>query len=283
MHVLTSAALFLLAAGVQAEPVNIANRLEHIRAAHGVPALAAAAVDEGHMVALSAVGLRRAQGREPVTIEDRWHLGSCTKSMTAAVTAILVEDELFQWDTTIGEIFPEVLMHPAWAEVTIEQLLTHRGGAPSGAPAALWAEACARIGAPEEQRFAFVKGILALEPARPRGSEFIYSDAGYSIAGSMLERASGDSWEEPVQRCLFAPLALRSAGFGEPASMGKVDQPWGHLGDDPAFPASAAVACGGQSSCNRVGWHRPHEHLRFCALRCLARRRGAWRFASALP
>jgi CubicO group peptidase (beta-lactamase class C family) len=41
-----------------------------------------------------------------VTLDDRWHLGSCTKSMTASLAAMLIEDGLLRWDTTVGEILP---------------------------------------------------------------------------------------------------------------------------------------------------------------------------------
>jgi len=60
---------------------------------------------------------------------------------------------------------------------------------------------------------------------------WIYSDTGYAIAGAMMERATGRSWEELLRDRLFRPLGLDSAGFGEPASADQVDQPWGHRGE----------------------------------------------------
>ena len=99
-----AAALAILACGLRADPHDVGAVLEQIRAAHHVPALAAAAVDEGQIVALGVTGLRRAGCEEPVMRDDRWHLGSCTKSMTASVAAMLVEDGFLQWDITIGEV-----------------------------------------------------------------------------------------------------------------------------------------------------------------------------------
>ena len=230
-----AAALTMLAGGLRADPHDVGALLEQIRAEHRVPALAAAAVDEGQIVALGATGLRRAGCDELVMRDDRWHLGSCTKSMTAAVAAMLVEDGLLQWDITIGEVFPDLPMQPEWREVTLEQLLVHRAGAPGEPPADLWRAACRRIGTHTEQRLAFVEGLLKHNPEHTPGTHWTYSDAGYSIVGAMMERVTGEAWEDLLRSRLFAPLGLKSAGFGEPASPGEVDQPWGHLGDDAPF------------------------------------------------
>jgi CubicO group peptidase (beta-lactamase class C family) len=63
----------------------------------------------------------------------------------------------------------------------------------------------------------------------PRGSKFDYSNLGYTIAGALLERIGGKSWEELVTERIIEPLELKSAGFGPQASLGKVDAPLGHL------------------------------------------------------
>ena len=227
------------APGIPREAEDIAHRLEKIRDAHRIPALAGAAVDEGEIVAIGVTGSRRAGTGDSVFVDDLWHLGSCTKSMTASVCAMLVEDGKLRWDTTLGEIFPDLrdAMHPDWRVVTLEQLLVHRGGAPGEPPADLWKEAIKRSGTPTEQRWNFVKGLLAHKPSHLPGTHWEYSDAGYAMAGAMMERATGMAWEDLMRTRLFIPLGLKSAGFGEPASPGLVNQPWGHRGDEHPFHA----------------------------------------------
>jgi len=152
-----------------------------------------------------------------------------TKSMTATVAGMLVEKGKISWTTTIGESFPEFAnIHPDYRGVTLEQLLANRGGVPGKPPAALWAKAWQATGTPAEQRSAFIKGILAREPEAKPGTKYIYSNQGYTIAGVMLEKASGKMWEELMRTMLFEPLGMTSTGFGPPASVGQVDQPWGH-------------------------------------------------------
>jgi D-alanyl-D-alanine carboxypeptidase len=227
-----------MAGGLRADDTqDISGKLEQIRVRHGVPALATAAVVDGEIVAGGVAGSRRADGAEKVALGDKWHLGSCTKSMTAAVAAMLVEDGLLTWDTRIAASFPEFAteIHASWREVTLEQLLLHRGGAPRALPEDLWKGANRRIGSPNEQRTAFVKALLVLESEQPAEAGWIYSDAGYAIAGAMMEQAAGKPWEQLLRERLFQPLGLKSAGFGEPATVGHVNQPWGHRGSEPPY------------------------------------------------
>jgi CubicO group peptidase (beta-lactamase class C family) len=225
----------------------ISQMLENIREKHNLPALAAAVVVDGRIVATNAVGFRKNGGTEKVTVNDKFHLGSVTKSMTATVAAMLVEQGKISWTTTIEEAFPESKseMHPDYLGVTLEQLLSHRSGAPGDAPGDLWRKAWAANGTAAEQRLAFIKGILARKPEAKPGTKFIYSNQGYTIAGVMLEKATGKTWEDLLRSMLFEPLGMTTAGFGAPASVDKVDQPWGHTkkmfsGSEPVPPGPSA-------------------------------------------
>jgi len=225
----------------------VSQMLENIREKHNFPALAAAVVVDGKIVVTNAVGFRKNGGTEKVTVDDKFHLGSVTKSMTATVAAMLVEQGKISWTTTIGEAFPELKseIHPGYLGVTLEQLLSHRSGAPGEAPGDLWRQAWAATGTAAEQRLAFIKGILARKPEAKPGTKFIYSNQGYTIAGVMLEKATGKTWEDLLRSRLFEPLGMTTAGFGAPASVGKGDQPWGHTkkmfsGSEPVPPGPIA-------------------------------------------
>ncbi|MDQ6631916.1 MAG: beta-lactamase family protein [Verrucomicrobiota bacterium] len=224
----------------------VSQMLEKIRVKHNFPALAAAVVVDGKIVVTNAVGFRKNGGTEKVTVDDKFHLGSVTKSMTATVAAMLVEQGKISWTTTIGEIFPELKseIHPDYLGVTLEQFLSQRSGAPGNAPDDLWRKAWAAKGTAAEQRLDFIKGILARKPEAKPGTKFIYSNQGYTIAGVMLEKAAGKTWENLLRSMLFEPLGMTTAGFGAPASLNKVDQPWGHkkmfLGREPVPPGPSA-------------------------------------------
>jgi CubicO group peptidase (beta-lactamase class C family) len=134
-------------------------------------------------------------------------------------------------------------LHPDWRQVTLAQLLRHRGGAPHEAPRDLWAEAYKARGK-STQRLDFVRGLLTHEPEAKPGTKYIYSNQGYTIAGAMLERVANARWEDLMQRKLFAPLGLKGAGFGPPGTTSRVDQPRAHVIRDgqlqPIPPGPAA-------------------------------------------
>lgn len=231
----------------QAAPADLTELLPAVLEARGVPALGCAAFDRAGLRGLAAIGRRSADGEVEVTADDRWHLGSCTKAMTATLVARLVEQAVLGWDTTIGEVFTDLAerMHPAWREVPLELLVSNRAGTPAQLNRKpLWRVLLAHTGTPREQRRTLVEGVLAGPPESPPGTESAYSNAGSCIAGAMLEALTDTSWEELMQRELFAPLNMESAGFGLPGTAGELDEPVGHQpresGPHPMGTARAA-------------------------------------------
>jgi CubicO group peptidase (beta-lactamase class C family) len=211
-------------------PGDSAQILEPIRKKHDLPALAVAVVKDGKICDRAAVGVRKYGDPTPVTIDDQFHIGSCTKSMTATLTAMFIEEGKLRWDSTIAEVLPDLKgkMDAQYESVTVEQLLTHRGGVPGKPPSAAWAEARLKKGTPQEQRRKFITAVLSQPPEAKPGTRLIYSNQGYAIVGAMLEKIADRPWETLITERLFQPLKMKSAGFGVPGTIGKVDQPWGH-------------------------------------------------------
>lgn len=205
--------------------------IEGIRQAHDLPALAVVVVKDGQICDRAAVGVRKWGDPTPVTTNDVFHIGSCTKSMTATLTAILIDDGKLRWDTTIADVFPELKgrMDKQYETVTVEQLLMHRGGVPGTPPAAAWKRAWEEHGTPTEQRRELIEAVLSQPPEAAPGTKMIYSNQGYAIVGAMLEKITGQPFENLMTDKLFKPLRMDTAGFGPPGTTDKVDQPWGHL------------------------------------------------------
>jgi CubicO group peptidase (beta-lactamase class C family) len=213
--------------------------LEQLRARHGLPALAAAAAKDGEVVFLSATGVRSQGQPEPVAPTDLWHVGSCTKSMTATLVGVLVEERKISWETTVHDALPELREHldEHWKPVTIEQLLTNRGGAPGEPPGDVWQRAWQQRGTELSQRLDFTRALVRRAPAYPPGSRTEYSNQGYAIAGAMIERLSGKPFDALLREKVFEPLGIRSAGFGAPGIKGAQDQPRGHRARDDGWQA----------------------------------------------
>ena len=118
------AVLLAWAAPAIAGEIDVASALEAIRSKHKLPAIAAAVADDERIIASAAIGVRRLGESTSVELQDRFHIGSCTKAMTATMIATLVEAGEMRWETTIAELFPELKaeIHEEYAGVTLEQL-----------------------------------------------------------------------------------------------------------------------------------------------------------------
>jgi len=173
---------------------NFESFLEPIRLHYDVPALAAILMHGDRMAGIGAVGYRKSGETTPVGRDDRWHLGSIGKSMTATMIARLVERGTLTWDLRVGDALGDAVpdMHIAYRAVTLEDLLAHRSGL-VGAMTALeiWSGKLWRsTKAKADLRLDIATEALALPPR----STFHYSNAGYVIAGAMAERAAGEPW-----------------------------------------------------------------------------------------
>lgn len=221
---------------------SVARALHRARQDLGAPGMAVAVWSGGSIVAEAASGVRAAGSQDAVQTSDAFHIGSVTKSITAVLAARLVEEGRLRWDETVadrlGDAVPDI--SPDQRSVTLEMLLAHESGAPERlSPDQLRGV----VQAPDlaAGRVAVARAVLASPPAGRRGV-MVYSNPGYVIAGAMIERAGGRSWEDLVGEKVLVPLGLSSAGFGVPKGDGAVrghrreGDAWGAI--DPSGPAA---------------------------------------------
>jgi CubicO group peptidase (beta-lactamase class C family) len=229
---LSAAAMAPALAVARETGVDVASDLAPVRDKFGLPALAAAVAKGGTIAASGATGVRAYGRTERVTIDDRFHLGSDTKAMTATLAGMMVEAHKLDWMTTIGDALggDTSQINPALAKVTLEQLLSHTSGIPTDNDdlIEIYFNADAlKYNIVETRRRAFAKWKDRV-PATPPGSAFHYANLGYMIAGMMVERAAGLSWEELIVDRIFGPLRLDTAGLGPQATIGRLDAAVGH-------------------------------------------------------
>lgn len=206
-----------------------------------VPAMAAYVMKDGALVATEVFGVRKLGDETPATKDDLFHLGSITKSMTATVAAALVEDGKLAWDTkavtTLASVVPNA--HASFGDATLTQLLNHTGGLGGDIPSdwpTLWDYMWTSTEGELDQRKHVVKTMLEAPAVNAPGTTYLYSNAGYMVAGLMMEVVSGKTWAELMQEKIFGPLEM-SCGFGVAGAAGTVDQPWPHHVVDGALTA----------------------------------------------
>ncbi|MGP1346902.1 MAG: serine hydrolase domain-containing protein [Phycisphaerales bacterium] len=217
---------------------KLRERVEASLEASGAPAMAAGVVTGSGDRLTTAMGERAAGTGVPVTIDDRWHIGSISKSFTAVLAARLVDEGLIDWDTTIFEAIPELegTASRMYRRVTLEQLLGSRGGVPQG-DGGVQRRLFELEGTPREQRMEAVAAILSGRPIGPPGARHAYSNFGFIVAGAMLERAADRSWEDLVREKIGGALGMSSLGFGAPGDpmVDAPDEPWGHTWNGESF------------------------------------------------
>lgn len=205
--------------------VDVQFIVDSIRGAYSLPALAGAIVTVDDLDYGSGVsGTRRAAGGAAATLQDLWHLGSNFKAFTGMLAAIAVESGDIEWTTTIADAFPELAgsIRAEYEGVTLLELLSHQSGLPRD-PAAGSAIGTTRT----QQRSAVAAWAVTQPPASTRGT-YSYTNTGYMLAGAMIERALGVSFEEAAEERVFTPLGIDDAGFGPQAPAGSSEQPVAH-------------------------------------------------------
>ena len=204
------------------------SRVAELREDSGLTAVAVAAVIDGELAGAAVSGERRRNSRVSVTVDDRWHLGSITKSMTATLLAVLEDDGLLSADDPLTTLLPDVEMADGWSACTLDHLLTHTAGLAANFPDEfqdVWPDTAEELVA---ERRRFIAGVLGEGPESACGESFEYSNVGYTIAGHIAETVAGEPYETLIQNRVFAPLALMSAGFGPPRGERPDQEPVGH-------------------------------------------------------
>ncbi len=222
-------------------PADLSAELAEIAAKYKVPGMVFLALRGDEIIAQGAAGVRQAGTTVPVTLADKFHLGSDTKAMTATLAAMLIDEGKLSWDSTLGELLGDSVpeMHADWKPVTLRQLLAHRSGLPRSVGLPLLRRFALETKlSTTEQRREMAAALLAEPPTNPPGKVYLYSNAGYTLLGVIVEKVSGRSWEELMRERLFKPLGITSGGFGGPGSADKLDQPRGHNASGQPMPAA---------------------------------------------
>jgi CubicO group peptidase (beta-lactamase class C family) len=231
-------------------PTDLAHLLAPLRDKHNLPALGAVILSSGGVLAQGVIGVR-ARAFESDTPDlsaqptDAWHIGSCTKAFTATLAAVMVRQGVLTFDATLADTLSRpgpqgaspITVPESWRAVTLAHLLACSAGVPEDMAAIDGGSAWPRLWdmhhhgrPPAEQRRELALALFKGRPASTPGTRFAYSNASVSMAGLMLEHASGRAYEDLLRDHIAAPLGLSSLGFGAPGTERRAtpDAIWGH-------------------------------------------------------
>jgi CubicO group peptidase (beta-lactamase class C family) len=197
------AALTLTAAGCAPRETDVSTRIDALMRPYTgkVPGAAVLVLEDGAAVFRRAYGLADLEHGVRATAATNYRLASMTKQFTAAAILLLAEDGRLSLDDGIRKWLPSL---PQAAEsVTIRELLTHTGGLidyedliPPGTAAQVHDADVLRM-LEREDRTYFTPG-----------TQYRYSDTGYSLLSLIVARASGSSFAAFLKRRIFIPLGM---------------------------------------------------------------------------
>lgn len=170
--------------------------------AFNVPGFALGIVVDNQIIFTRGYGTRKVNEELSVSEHTLFPIGSCTKAFTALMLGQLVEEGLVDWDDRVRKYIPEfsVLNQNTTTHLTIRDLLAHRTG--MARHDSIWIFS-------DISRSDIIGILKKLEPQCELREEFQYNNFMYSIAGIIIERVTGQSWEEAIKQRIFDPLKMK--------------------------------------------------------------------------
>lgn len=204
--------------------------IQKTRQRYQIPAIAVCIMNSSEILHQEIQGTRIANKNNPASLEDYFHIGSCSKSVLALIATKLIEQNKITWQTRFFTVYPELKdkARLEYQDITLEDLFLCEAGI---LPYTSGEERFPDISPSEPSpRLAFIQYLITQAPASRHEAgkfEHLYSNASYTMASAMLERVSGYNYESLVNRTLHDDLGL-SVHIGWPSSFNP-EQPWGHL------------------------------------------------------
>jgi len=185
----------------------VLNAMENFK----VPGVAIGIIKDGKITHLKGYGQANIQTKDQVSQDTIFKIASNSKAFTTAALALLVDEGKLRWSDKVTKYLPEFKMKDPWVtkEFNIRDLLTHRSGLGVGAgDLMLW---------PEPTKFTrkdVIKNLRYLDSVGSFRDEYAYDNLLYIVAGELVAKISGESWERFVETRIFNKLGMNQCFAG---------------------------------------------------------------------
>ncbi|WP_406037542.1 serine hydrolase domain-containing protein [Micromonospora sp. NBC_00898] len=185
---------------------KLAEFVEAAATKFGVPGVAVGVWADGREV-YACHGVTSVENPLPVDRDTLFVLGSVTKPFTATALMRLVAQGRVDLDAPVRRYVPELVLpdERAAAEITVLQLLNHTAGLD-------W-RMSVETGEGDDALAAYVTKMAESELIAPPGARASYSQVGYDLAGRIIEKVTGLTYEQAIASLLFEPLGLSHSSF----------------------------------------------------------------------
>ena len=205
---ITLALLVLFNVSLQAQVLSskqIDSLVEKTLTTFNVPGIAVSVIKDGKIVHLKGYGVRSIKTNQKVDENTLFGVASNTKAFTAAALGMLVDEKKITWDTKVTDVIPEFKMYDAYvtSEFTIRDLLTHRSGLGLGAgDLMIWPDSST------VDKKQLIHNLRYLKPVSSYRTKFDYDNLMYIVAGEVVARVSGITYENFIETRIIKPLGM---------------------------------------------------------------------------
>lgn len=192
----------------QLEKAELDQLIRSTLEAFDVPGISVGIVKDGKVVYADGHGVRSMNNNLPMDENTLVGIASNSKGFTCFALGMLVDEGKINWDDKVRKYIPEFKMYDPWVteEFTIRDLVTHRSGLPLGAGDLMFF--------PEGGDFNVedvIHNVRFLEPSHSFRSTFMYNNNMFIIAGEVIHRVSGLTWEEFIENRIMKPMGMKSS------------------------------------------------------------------------
>jgi len=203
--------VFTLTVTVYGQPLSgkkIDRLTERVMQEFNVPGIAVAVIKDDQVVHMKGYGVRSTATGRKTDENTLFAIASNTKAFTSAALGILIDEGKLTWDTRVTDIIPEFRLYNSYVteDFIIKDLLTHRSGMGLGAGDLM--------GWPDSADFTtteIIHNLRYLKQASPFRMKYDYDNMLYIVAGEVVERVSGQSWEDFVESRIMGPLGMNGS------------------------------------------------------------------------
>ncbi|MEV5571876.1 serine hydrolase domain-containing protein [Spirillospora sp. NPDC052269] len=206
-----------------ADAAHWAGRLDALAVEHGVPG-ASLGILSGGEIAEAATGMANLGARIEATTDTLWQIGSISKVWTTTVAMMLVDEGVLDLDAPVVSVLPGLrLATPELTEqVTLRHLLSHTSG--------IDGDFFIDTGRGDDCLERYVERLTEAAANHPVGATMSYCNAGFTLAGRVLEKVTGVQWDRLMRERLYEPLGLAHTAT-LPEDVLRHRAAAGHIGD----------------------------------------------------
>jgi CubicO group peptidase (beta-lactamase class C family) len=174
-----------------------------------IPGMAIGVIQNDSVTFLKGFGFRDIDKKLPVTPQTLFGIASISKTFTAAAVGILYDEGKLGWNTPIIKYLPDFRLYDEYAtfHANIRDLLSHRTGLSS------YSDLMVDVWPHEREEI--YRRLQYLKPSLSFREWSQYSNVSIVIAGAIVGKLSGDTWENFVDKRLFKPLGMTHSNFDQ--------------------------------------------------------------------